>query len=190
MENKNSARENLLKVVFTGLMAALVCVATAVLVIPLPTSGYANLGDCLVIISGYMLGPVYGALASGIGAGLSDLFLGYGIYAPFTFLIKAVMAIMVYYITKLGRERSFGIQLLFTVIAAIVAEVIMVGGYFTLEVFLYGVEGALPNIFGNSMQGIFGCLSASILYTVMGKANLFKITDKLLGRNKKLTESI
>ena len=95
MKNKN-----LIKLVFTGLMAALVCVSTAVLVIPLPTGGFANLGDCFVIIAGYMLGPVYGALAAGIGAGLSDLFLGYGIYAPATFVIKAIMAIVVFFITK------------------------------------------------------------------------------------------
>lgn len=180
MEKNNVVKNNLLKMVFTGLMAAIVCVATAILVIPLPTSGYANLGDCFVILSGYMLGPVYGALASGIGAGLSDLFLGYGIYAPFTFIIKALMAIAVYYITKIGRDGSFGKKILFAFISAVIAECIMIGGYFVLESFLYGINGALPNILGNAVQGIFGCISASVAYSVFEKSSLFKRTEKLL----------
>lgn len=180
MQSKNLVQSNILKVVFTGLMAALICVSTAVLVIPLPTGGYANLGDCFVILSGYMLGPVYGALASGIGSGLSDLFLGYGIYAPATFIIKALMAVAVFYITRLGKERSFGVQIAFTFIASIVAECIMIGGYLAFETVLYGFEGALPDIFGNAVQGIFGCISSSIVYTVFDKTTLLKQTDKLL----------
>lgn len=172
--------KKLLKVVFGGLMAALVCVATAVMVIQLPTGGYANLGDCFVILSGFILGPVYGALAGGIGAGLADLFLGYGIYAPFTFIIKACMAIAVYFITKKAKEHSILAQISFMILAALVAEIIMVGGYFTLEVFMYGAEGAVVNVLGNAIQGAFGCISSVVIYTVMNKANLFSYTDKLL----------
>lgn len=180
MQSDNVSQNNLIKIVFSGLMAALVCVSTAVLIIALPTGGYANLGDCFVILSGYMLGPVYGALASGIGAGLSDLFLGYGIYTPFTFIIKALMAVTVYYITKIGRNHKFSFQILFLIISALVAEIIMVSGYFILEIFFYGIEGAIPNIFGNAMQGIFGCLSSSFVYILMAKTKLFNQTDRLL----------
>lgn len=172
--------KNLLKVVFGGLMAALVCVATSVMVIQLPTGGYANLGDCFVILSGCILGPVYGSLAAGIGAGLADLFLGYGIYAPFTFIIKACMAASVYFITKKAKERTFVAQIGFMLISAIIAELIMVGGYFALETVMYGVQGAAANVLGNAIQGVFGCVSSAVFYTVMNKANLFNYTDKLL----------
>lgn len=172
--------KKLLKVVFGGLMAALVCVATAVMVIQLPTGGYANLGDCFVILSGFILGPVYGALAGGIGAGFADLFLGYGIYAPFTFIIKACMAVAVYFITKKAKGRSMIAQISFMILATLVAEIIMVCGYFILEVFMYGVEGAVVNVLGNSIQGVFGCVSSVVMYTVMNKVNLFSHTDKLL----------
>lgn len=172
--------KKLLKVVFGGLMAALICVATAVMVIQLPTGGYANLGDCFVILSGCILGPVYGALAAGIGAGLADLFLGYGIYVPFTFIIKACMAVAVYFITKRVKEHSFAAKIGFILLASITAEIIMVGGYFILEIFMYGFQGAISNIFGNVIQGVFGCVSSVLVYTVMNKANLFSYTDKLL----------
>ena len=40
-------------------------------------TGYVNLGDCLVIVSGILLGPVYGGAAAGIGSALVDLTHGY-----------------------------------------------------------------------------------------------------------------
>lgn len=175
MQNKN-----IMKIVFTGLMAALICVSTALIAIPLPTGGFANLGDCFVIISGYMLGPIYGALASGIGAGLSDLLLGYGIYVPATFVIKAVMAVVVYFVTKTARNKSFGVQLSFTVLAAVVAELVMIGGYFVFEIFIYDTAGALADIFGNAVQGVFGCIASTIVYVVMDRTKLFNQANKLI----------
>ena len=38
------------KLVFTALLAALTCVATMVIQIPAPVSGYVNLGDCVVLL--------------------------------------------------------------------------------------------------------------------------------------------
>lgn len=174
--------KNLIKVVFGGLMAALVCVATAVMAVQLPTGGYANFGDCFVILSACILGPVYGALAGGIGAGLADLFLGYGVYAPFTFIIKACMAIAVYLIINKARESSFKTQMAFLILASIIAELIMVGGYFTLEAFMYGVQGAVANVLGNAIQGVFGCVSSAVVYTVMAKAKIFEHISKLVSK--------
>ena len=44
-------------------MAALVYVATSIIQIPSPVNGYVNLGDCFVLLSGWLLGPWYGAAA-------------------------------------------------------------------------------------------------------------------------------
>ena len=56
----------ILRLVFTGLLTALVCVATMVIKIPVPaTGGYLNLGDAFVLISGWLLGPAYGFFAAG-----------------------------------------------------------------------------------------------------------------------------
>lgn len=62
--------------VLTGLFAALGCVATMVLVVPSPTGGYMNLGDAVVLLGTYLLGPVCGAVAGGIGPALADLLAG------------------------------------------------------------------------------------------------------------------
>ena len=80
--------------VLAALFAALTCVATMVIQIPSPMNGFVNLGDCFVLLAGWVLGPLYGSLAAGIGSALADMFTGYMHYAPGTFLIKAVMALI------------------------------------------------------------------------------------------------
>ena len=66
------------KLVVSALMAALTYVATMVVRIPSPMNGYVNLGDCFVLLSGWLLGPWYGGAAAGIGSMLTDLLSGYG----------------------------------------------------------------------------------------------------------------
>ena len=48
------------KLVVSALMAALTYVATMVVQIPSPMNGYVNLGDCFVLLSGWLLGPWWG----------------------------------------------------------------------------------------------------------------------------------
>ena len=93
------------KLVFAALLAALVCVATMVVQIPSPMQGYVNLGDCFVLLSGWLLGPWYGFAAGGIGSMLADLFLGYAHYAPGTLVIKGLVALLAALLyEKLGRS--------------------------------------------------------------------------------------
>ena len=64
----NQTHEKLERLVLAALFAALTCTATMVLQIPSPMSGYVNLGDCFVLLSGVFLGPVWGFLAAGTGS--------------------------------------------------------------------------------------------------------------------------
>lgn len=57
---------NIKKLVLAALMAALTYVATSIVQIPSPMQGYVNLGDCIVLLSGWILGPWWGAAAGGI----------------------------------------------------------------------------------------------------------------------------
>ena len=45
------------KIVMASLLAALCCVATMIIKIPSPLKGYLNLGDCVVLLSGWILSP-------------------------------------------------------------------------------------------------------------------------------------
>ena len=65
------------KLTITALFAAIICVTTMFIKIPIPaTNGYIHPGDGFVILSGAVLGPLAGAVASGIGGAAADLFGG------------------------------------------------------------------------------------------------------------------
>ena len=111
------------KLVLSALMAALVYVATSIIQIPSPVNGYVNLGDCFVLLSGWLLGPWYGAAAAGIGSMLVDLLSGYGHYVPGTLIIKGLDALVAALIFRaLGRGKTA------MLVSGIVGETIMVLG--------------------------------------------------------------
>ncbi len=160
-------QKNLQKLAISALLTAIVCIATYIVKIPSPaTNGYFNLGDCFVLLSGWLLGPVYGALAAGLGSALADIISGYMQYAPATFVIKALMAIAAYFVAKaLIRKPLIG-----KTIGGIVAEAIMVLGYFGYEAVIlgYGIAAA-GSIFSNVMQGIVGIIAGIAVTTAIEK---------------------
>ena len=158
------------KVVMGALFAALVCVATMIIKIPSPLKGYMNLGDCVVLIAGWMLSPMYGFLAAGIGSALADVFSGYVFYAPVTFLVKGLMALVAYGLYMVLHK---GLKNLPSrIISGFVAEVFMVGGYYLFEGFLYGFVPALVNIPTNAVQGIAGLILGVALMKVFEKSKI------------------
>ena len=99
---------SLKKIVMAALFAALACAATMSIRIPTPgTGGYIHPGDAIVILSGVVLGPVWGLLAGGIGSALADLLGGYLTYVPITFVIKGLVALtagLIY--QKIGKTKK------------------------------------------------------------------------------------
>ncbi len=169
------------KLVFSGLFAAVVCIMTMIS-IPLSATGYANLGDCFVILSGVVLGPVYGPLSAGVGSMLADLFLGYSVYAPATFVIKGVMSLAVALIIGKKTPSSGVTAALKMALVAVLAEVIMLAGYFAFESVLYGVKTALAAVLGNSLQGVVGTVSATIVCTVLSASGVMSRIKSMLGK--------
>ena len=156
------------KLVISALMAALVCLATMVIRIPTPTNGYVNLGDCFVLLSGWLLGPWWGGAAAGIGSMLTDLFAGYTSYAPGTFLIKGLDALVASLIFRaMGRTSAAA------VVSGVVGELIMVGGYFVYEALplQYGI-GAAVGIPSNLVQALVGLVIGFVLLKVFQKARI------------------
>lgn len=164
----NSTQNNTTqRIVMAALLAALTCVATMIIKIPSPLKGYLNLGDCVVLLAGWMLSPTYGFLAAGLGSALADTFSGYVTYVPATFVIKGLMALIAFYGFKLLHSKLGNISS--RIISGIVAEVVMVAGYFIFEGFLYGFGPSLVNIPANVIQGIAGLIIGTILVKVFEK---------------------
>ncbi len=147
------------KIVMAALLCSLCCVATMLIKIPIPDgSGYVNLGDCVVIVSGFMLSPLYGFLAAGVGSALADVFSGYVIYAPVTFLIKGAMALICHFGYKLLNKKQ-NKKSVSRIICASVAELVMVAGYYIFEGFLYGfIVSFFPAVPLNALQGFLGMI--------------------------------
>ena len=133
-----------------------------------------NIGDGMVLLCGFILGPVWGVLAAGIGSMLADL-VGYPIYAVATFLIKALMAVVAYFLAKLLKNFFKKNRFIAYIIAGSVAELIMVAGYFVFEaVFMSYGWGAVVSVLPNVIQGVVGIAVATVLMVIFDKTKLIE----------------
>ena len=158
------------KMVVAALVAALTCVATMIIKIPSPLKGYLNLGDCMVLVAGWILSPAYGFFAAGLGSALADVLSGYVIYAPATFVIKGLMALIAFSVHQWLRK-AVG-DFFSRVISGAGAEVIMILGYFVFEGFMYGFIPSTVNIPANGVQGIAGLIIGVLIVTVLEKSKI------------------
>lgn len=163
-------KSNTKKIVMAALMAALACVATMIIKVPSPLKGYLNLGDCVVLTAGWMLSPIYGFLAAGLGSALADLFSGYVVYAPATFLIKGCMALIAYFGFRLLHKKVSDLPS--RIISGTAAEMLMILGYFVFEGCMYGFGPSVVNIPANAVQGIAGLIIGIILTKVFVKSKI------------------
>lgn len=155
------------KMVIAAVFAALTLIATMVIQIRLTANGFVNIGDCMVVICGIFLGPVYGVLAAGIGSSLADIISGYFIYAPATFVIKSLMA---FFASVIAKNKS----IVLAVIASFIAEFIMISGYFLYEIIIIGVPSAVAGMAGNLLQAGFGFIGSIVLYIALSKNKYIK----------------
>ena len=160
------------QIVTAALFAALACVATMVIKIPSPLGGYLNLGDCVVLAAGWMLSPGYGFVAAGLGSALADLFSGYVMYAPATFVIKGLMALLAFYGFKALREKTGGLAA--RICSGAAAELWMVLGYYLFEVFMYGFAPSAVNLLPNGVQGAAGLILGVALTKALEKSRVVK----------------
>jgi uncharacterized membrane protein len=164
--------ESLKKLVEAALFAALACVATMVIQIPSPMNGYVNLGDCVVLLSGWLLGPWYGFAAAGVGSMLADIFTGYAHYAVGTFVIKGAMAVVAWFLSQWVRS-AVRHALPARIVSGVAAEVLMVLGYFAFASLWLGKGlAAAASIPGNLVQGVFGVVTAVLLVTALERSRV------------------
>ncbi|MBE7073091.1 MAG: ECF transporter S component [Ruminococcaceae bacterium] len=149
MSSKDDRKNNLKKIAYAGVLAALVFVGTE---LHIPTAiGHINLGDFIILVSSYILGP-FAFVPAAIGSTLADLLAGYPQYAVATFLIKGIMGLVAGILLKRNREGKTSFIRKFS--ASLIAELIMIAGYFAFESlpFMYGVEAALGSVIPNGIQ--------------------------------------
>ena len=121
------------KIVFSGVMAAIVCVIT-IFRIPLGQSK-VHFANSMCLLAGLLLGPVWGGTAAGLGSAIYDVLLGgYGFPdALITFVSKFAMAWVTGILYRTGvlkkGERSWQENLLPLVISCVLGALTYVALY-------------------------------------------------------------
>ena len=150
---------NVKQMTLCGVLAALVVVLTYFPKVPVPvTGGYVHLGDGAIFLAVLLLGPL-GIPAAAIGSGLADLIGGYMLYVIPTVIIKGLVALVAW---KLYRKGSW----VSAVVAFVLAEAVMVLGYFVFECFTSGAPAAAAAILPNVMQGVAGVVLGLVCVAV------------------------
>lgn len=181
-ENKNLTTREL---VLIGLMIALIYLAGSIIKVP-SLGGFVHIGDCMVFLSVVVLGKKKGAVASSFGMFLVDALGGYYLWAPFTFVIKGIMAYVAGYILEVmeGKTKdnvryliAFIVSGIFMVIGYFFAGIIM-AGFLTNKVgLIQGIAYSAKDIVGNIIQVITGIVIALPLTAVLLKARHYAISE-------------
>lgn len=162
---------NITKLVTAALMAAMTCVVTMIIPIkiPLGNEGYIHPGDAFVMLSGIILGPLYGSLSAGIGSALSDLLLGYPHYIAPTFIIKALAALLCSYTYRKLHSKSI-------ILPGILSGIVVTLGYFLYEQLIFGSQfaAAIVGVPFNIIQNVLGIVLACILLPLLRRVPQIK----------------
>lgn len=164
------------KIVMTALMIAVITISIMFIKIPIPgTQGYVHLGDAMIFLSVLVLGWKYGAAAAAIGGALGDILGGMAMWAPWTFLIKGLMAlIMGLFIAKTMKKKQItiaGVPVL-ELIGMILAGILMVIGYYAAEAMMVGNwVSPVISIPWNVGQFITGIVISGILAAALYKTS-------------------
>ena len=163
MQKKYSRFGVTVKLTLAAVFAALVFVVTSQIPpIPIPaTSGYFNVGETVIYVAALVFGASVGALSGGIGAMLADIYLGFGLFAPGTLVIKGIEGAIVGFLNLKLKKHIQNVTLC-AVISVIVGGSEMVAGYFLYEQLALGLSlsVALAEAPFNAVQMLVGLIIA------------------------------
>lgn len=172
---KNTAA--LTKLVTTGVMAAIVCVVTF-LRFPLLGSK-VHFANALCLVSGLLLGPVYGGAAAGLGSFLYDaMFGGYDILqCLITFVSKFAMAWACVMLARPKKEEKLHARV---ILGSIVGSLLYVALYmlktYVFQRFVYGFPLAtvwvtmLEKLPASLINAVAAMIAAPIIYSALRPA--------------------
>jgi uncharacterized membrane protein len=162
----------------TAAFATLAFLGTTVIRIPIPASGgYFNLGDTFVMAAALLYGPLVGGLVGAIGPAMADA-LGFPQFILATAVVKGVEGILIGLIVG-SRKRPWR-----AVIALAAGVLVLVGGYYVFEAYLYpllalripffGVTdaaAALAEVVPNLLQGGISAVIAFGIWKILARSS-------------------
>ena len=173
MKEQERKDRKLYRLVFTALMAAVVCVATFIR-IPLLGSK-VHLGNMAGLLAGLLLGGPAGGLAAGIGSALNDVVSGYGLdECLVTFVSKFVMALICGALA--GRGTARGRITLACIAGAVSYVVLYMCKTFLYRRFIYDLPMdavwavMLEKLPASLINAVFAIVAAPLLYLALRPA--------------------
>ena len=175
MEMKNTrskSSQRVLEMVQIALMIAVTYLAASYLNIPNGYGGVVQFGDTVIFVTAIIFGTRQAVISGALAMTMFDAFSPYAVYAPYTFVIKAVMALLVGVLANSGRAN--GDKWIRNVIGIVLAGTWGVAGYFGAEIIIYkSLAAAVPGLLGNSIQAIVSGAMAAVLAAALKKTKYF-----------------
>lgn len=173
----NTQMKQLVLVGVTAAFATLAFLGTTVIRIPIPASGgYFNLGDTFVMAAALLYGPLVGGLVGAIGPAMADA-LGFPQFILATAVVKGFEGLLIGLIIG-SRKRPWR-----AVIALAAGVLVLVGGYYIFEAYLYpllarsipffGVTdaaAALAELVPNLLQGGISAVIAFGIWKILARS--------------------
>ena len=179
----------LIQITTIGVFAALVFVMNYLQIpVPLSVGGATriHLGNMMCLLSGFVLGPVGGGLAAGIGSELYDLFMGDFIYIPFYFVFKFMLAAVGALVANGLKKRSLNWMFCHAVGAVagqltyLVLHLSCSALFFDITLHKVPVETALINVTTR-----LGASSVNAVVAVVGATLLGSLLTKIFAQAQK-----
>ena len=176
METKNtnlsSTSSNIRDIVQMGLLSALTFVAAWAIHIPYGNGGVIHLGDSMIFLTAVVFGRRYAAVSGALGMTMFDILSGFSIWAPYTFVIKAVMGLIAGSLAFEGGYRGSSVIRNFA--GMLLAGIWALLGYYAAEAIItWNIVQPIFSILGNVIQVSAGMAIAFVIITAIKKSGYF-----------------
>lgn len=155
------------EIVITAVFIAMTFVATMCINIRLPIAangGLIHLGNVPLFVGSIIFGRKVGMYAGALGMGLFDLFSGWTVWAPFTFIICGAIGFAV------GKIADGDFTILKYVLAILAALLIKIVGYYIAEIIITGnLLTPINSVWGNIIQIVVAGIITLPILTVIKK---------------------
>lgn len=171
--NYNSTGLKIRGLVQMGLLSALTFVAAWAIHIPYGNGGVIHLGDSMIFLTAVVFGRKYAALSGALGMTMFDIFSGFSVWAPYTFVIKAVMGLIAGSLANLGGSK--GESSIKNGLGMLAAGIWMILGYYAAEaVITWNITQPMFGVLGNIIQVGAGAAIAFVIIAAIRKSGCFK----------------
>ena len=171
--NINSVSAKIKEIVQMGMLSALTFVATMAIHVPSWNGGVIHLGDSMIFLTAIIFGKKYAAISGAIGMTMFDILSGYSVWAPYTFVIKAIMGFIVGSVAYM--DGSKGENAYKNAVGMLLAGIWMIVGYYAAEVMITGnMVSPVASMTGNTIQFGAGAVIAFVIIAAIKKTSYFK----------------